>query len=134
VGVVGIGYWGSKHVRTMRSLDSVGQVVAIDPSQERVARLQHSFPEVDAYPSLETALDHVDAVVIATPPSTHAGLATLAMAAGKHALVEKPFATSVAEGSAMQACAEGHGVVLMVGHTFEFHAAVWVAARDGQPR
>jgi predicted dehydrogenase len=125
VGVVGVGYWGSKHVRTMRSLDSVGRVVVIDPSEERVARLHHSFPEVDSYSSLESALDQVDAVVIATPPSTHARLATTAMAAGKHVLVEKPFATSVAEGRAMQSCAEQHGSVLMVGHTFEFHSAVW---------
>ena len=125
VGVVGVGYWGSKHVRTMRSLDSVDRVVVIDPSEERVARLRHSFPEVDGYPSLEAALDHVDAVVVATPPSTHARLATTAMGAGKHVLVEKPFATTVAEGLAMQACAETNGCVLMVGHTFEFHSAVW---------
>lgn len=125
VGVVGIGYWGSKHIRTMRSLDSVGHVVAIDPSEERVLRLRHSFPEVDSFPSLESALDHVDAVVIATPPSTHAGLAVTAMSAGKHVLVEKPFATTVTEGREMQACAERNGVTLMVGHTFEFHSAVW---------
>src|SRR4051812_31135786 len=72
VGVVGVGYWGSKHVRTMRSLDSVGHVVVIDPSEERVARLRHSYPEVDAYATLDAALEHVDAVVVATPPSTHA--------------------------------------------------------------
>jgi predicted dehydrogenase len=125
VGVVGIGYWGSKHVRTMRSLDSVDRVVVIDPSEERVTRLRRNFPEVDGYATLDAALDHVDAVVIATPPSTHAPLATQAMDAGKHVLVEKPFATSVAEGRAMKECAERNGVTLMVGHTFEFHSAVW---------
>jgi len=129
VGVVGVGYWGSKHVRTMRSLDSVDHVAVIDPSEERVARLRHSFPEVDAYGTLDDALDHVDALVIATPPSTHAPLATQAMDAGKHVLVEKPFATTVAAGLAMQECAERNGVTLMVGHTFEYHAAVW-ALRD----
>jgi predicted dehydrogenase len=125
VGVVGVGYWGSKHVRTMRSLDSVGHVVVIDPSEERVARLRHSYPEVDAYATLDDALEHVDAVVVATPPSSHAPLAIRAMEAGKHVLVEKPFATNVVDGRAMAACAERNGVVLMVGHTFEYHAAVW---------
>lgn len=125
VGVVGVGYWGSKHVRTMRSLDSVGHVVVIDPSEDRTSRLRHTFPEVDAYRSLADALEHVDAVVIATPPSTHAPLAILAMEAGKHVLVEKPLATTVAEGVAMDACARRNGVVLMVGHTFEYHSAVW---------
>jgi predicted dehydrogenase len=109
----------------MRSLDSVGQVVVIDPSEERVASLRHSFPEVGAYPTLDEALDDVDAIVVATPPSTHAALATRAMEAGKHVLVEKPFATNVVEGTAMIACAERNGVVLMVGHTFEYHSAVW---------
>ena len=125
VGVVGVGYWGSKHVRTMRSLDCVEQVVVIDPSAERVARLRHSFPEVAAFPTLDDALDDVDALVVATPPSTHAQLAIRAMEAGKQVLVEKPFATSVAEAEAMSACAERNDVVLMVGHTFEYHAAVW---------
>ncbi len=93
VGVAGIGYWGSKHVRTLRSLDSVSQVVVIDPSEERVAKLRHSFPEVDSYPDLESALPAIDALVVATPPSTHAPLACAAIEAGKHVLVEKPFAT-----------------------------------------
>jgi predicted dehydrogenase len=125
VGVVGVGYWGSKHVRAMRSLDSVEQVVVIDPSEEGTERLLHSFPEVTSYSTLDDALEHVDAVVLATPPSTHAPLAIRAMDAGKHVLVEKPFATSVAEAEAMSSCADRNDVALMVGHTFEYHAAVW---------
>jgi predicted dehydrogenase len=125
VGVAGIGYWGSKHVRTMRSLDSVSRVAVIDPSHERVAKLRHSFPEVDGYPDLEAALPAIDALVIATPPSTHAPLACAAMEAGKHVLVEKPFATRLADAHRMVETSRDHGSVLMVGHTFEYHAAVW---------
>jgi predicted dehydrogenase len=125
IGIAGIGYWGSKHVRTMRSLDSVSRVVVIDPSEERVAKLRHSFPEVDGHPDLESALPHIDALVIATPPSTHADLACAAMAAGKHVLVEKPFATNLADAHRMVDTAAEREVVLMVGHTFEYHAAVW---------
>ena len=47
------------------------------------------------------------------------------MEAGKHVLVEKPFATNVSEAEAMASCADRNGVTLMVGHTFEYHAAVW---------
>jgi predicted dehydrogenase len=125
VGVAGIGYWGSKHVRTMRSLDSVSQVVVIDPSEERIAKLRHSFPEVDGYPDLESALPAIDALVVATPPSTHAPLACAAMEAGKHVLVEKPFATRLADAHRMVQMSAEQGVVLMVGHTFEYHSAVW---------
>jgi predicted dehydrogenase len=74
-------------------------------------------------------MDEVDAVVIATPPSTHAPLALSAIAAGKHVMVEKPLATSVRDAAAIVDAAEQAGVVAMVGHTFEYHAAVW-ALRD----
>jgi predicted dehydrogenase len=125
IGIVGIGYWGSKHVRTMRSLDSVSHVSVIDPSEERVAKLRHAFPEVGSFPDLESALPEIDAVVIATPPSTHAPLACAAMEAGVHVLVEKPFATGLAEAHRMVEMSRERGVVLMVGHTFEYHSAVW---------
>jgi predicted dehydrogenase len=109
----------------MRSLDSVGQVAVIDPSSERIDRLRRSFPEVADYPDLGSALDDLDAVVLATPPSTHADLATMAMEAGKHVLVEKPFATTVSDAETMVHTAQRNDVVLMVGHTFEYHSAVW---------
>jgi predicted dehydrogenase len=125
VGVAGIGYWGSKHVRTMRSLDSVSQVAIIDPSAERIAKLRHTFPEVDSFPDLESALPSIDALVIATPPSTHAPLACVAMDAGKHVLVEKPFATGLGDAHRMVEMSRERGVTLMVGHTFEYHSAVW---------
>jgi predicted dehydrogenase len=125
IGVAGIGYWGSKHVRTMRSISSVSQVAVIDPSQERTAKLLHAFPEVDTYPDLESALPGIDALVIATPPSTHAPLACAAMEAGKHVLVEKPFATRLEDAHRMLQVSQEQGVALMVGHTFEYHSAVW---------
>lgn len=125
IGVAGIGYWGSKHVRTMRSISAVSQVAVIDPSQERLAKLRHSFPEVETYPDLESALPAIDALVVATPPSTHAPLACAAMEAGKHVLVEKPFATRLQDANHMVEVSREQDVVLMVGHTFEYHSAVW---------
>jgi predicted dehydrogenase len=125
VGVIGVGYWGSKHVRALHSVEAVDQIVAIDSSAERVAALQRTFPRLEGYASLAAALDHVDAVVIATPPSTHCPLALEAMAAGKHVMVEKPMAVTSAEARLMNAAADANDVVLMVGHTFEYHSAVW---------
>jgi predicted dehydrogenase len=125
VGVVGCGYWGSKHVRTLASLESVSEVVIIEPNASRAVSLLRDFSGRVSYPTLTSALDAVDAVVIATPPSTHMPLALEAIAAGKHVLVEKPLAASVADGRAIVDAAKGRGVALMVGHTFEFHSAVW---------
>ena len=129
VGIVGTGYWGSKHVRTMSSLAQVEQVCVIDPERSRTESLLRTYPAVRAFSRLADALESVDAVVIATPPSTHVALALQAIAAGKHVLVEKPLATTVADADAIVAAAAAQEVVVMVGHTFEYHAAVW-ALRD----
>ena len=125
VGVVGAGYWGSKHVRAMRSVPTVGDVTVIDSSPERLAAIARTVPGVTCRRTLEEALDDVDGVVIATPPVTHAPLALCAIAAGKHVLVEKPLAPTTYEARAIVEAAEDRGVVSMVGHTFEYHAAVW---------
>ena len=69
VGVVGGGYWGSKHVRTLFALDSVDSVVLVEPRPDRISSLMRVFPRLTAFPDLGSALDDVDAVVIATPPS-----------------------------------------------------------------
>ena len=66
----------------------------------------------------------VDAVLVATPISTHFGLALAAIEAGKHVFVEKPMTASVLEARALVAAAAVKGVTLMVGHTFEFSSPV----------
>src|SRR4051812_46599431 len=95
VGVVGCGYWGSKHVRVLTELPEVDEVVVIDPREERRDDLLRTFPAATAFASFEEALPHVDAVVIATPPSSHKPLGLAAIAQGKHLLIEKPLATTL---------------------------------------
>jgi|1186.fasta_scaffold11927_1 predicted dehydrogenase len=125
VGVIGAGYWGSKHIRVLCNMENVESVVAIDSRPHRLAALTRSFPAVKAFCSLDDALGHIDALVVATPPSTHATIALEALSAGKHTLVEKPLATSVEAAQGLVDAADAAGVVLMVGHTFEHNAAVW---------
>ena len=124
VAVVGGGYWGSKHVRVLSGLSDVSQVVLVDLDAGRRDQLAHAFPALECESELETALESVDAAVIATPPTTHAPLASMAIAAGVHVLVEKPLATSVIEAEQLVQQARDAGVTLMVGHTFEYNAAV----------
>ena len=125
VGVVGVGYWGSKHVRVLRSTTGVATVIAVDQQFAQIGsgRRQAEYGAT-AYPDLETALPHVDAVVIATPPGSHAPLALQAIAAGKHVLIEKPMATTTDAALTIMDAAAAAGVVLMPGHTFEHNAAV----------
>lgn len=125
IGVIGCGYWGSKHVRVLQQMEEVDSVVAIDPREERRAALSRSFPTVESVPDLEAALDRVDAVVIATPPTTHLGLGLRALESGKHVLIEKPMTTSTADARRLVERAESASLTLMVGHTFEYNSAVW---------
>ncbi|MGY1745240.1 Gfo/Idh/MocA family protein [Blastococcus sp. SYSU D00695] len=125
VGVAGIGYWGSKHVRVLQGLDRVASVVAIDPRRDRLEAIRRTFPSVLPFTSLRDALPAIDALVVATPPTTHLPLALQAIRAGKHVLVEKPLATSYLAAKALVDAANDHGVRLMVGHTFEYNSAVW---------
>jgi predicted dehydrogenase len=124
IGVVGLGFWGSKHVRVLSGLGEVHRVVGIDPDESRRDTMEEAFPHILTRPSLEAALDTVDAVVIATKPSTHAPLAMQAIRAGKHVMVEKPLATTSGDAQGLVAAAHRQGVVLMVGHTFEYNPAV----------
>lgn len=125
VAVLGCGYWGSKHVRVLNSIPDVEQVVAVDFREERLTELRREFPAIRISQRLEDALDEIDAVIVATPPDTHARCAMTAMHAGKSVLVEKPLATSTLDARQLVETAESLGVVLGVGHTFEYNAAVW---------
>ena len=124
VAVAGCGYWGSKHVRVLHAIDGVDELVLVDGREDRWRSLSHSYKVSRCYPALESALEHVDAVVVATPPSTHVPLALAAIMAGKHVLVEKPLAPTSAGARTLVTAAAAAGVVLMVGHTFEYNPAV----------
>lgn len=124
VGIVGCGYWGAKHARVLSATAGVGEIALIERDQLLCRRLQSVFPASCCFPSLEAALPHVDAVVIATPPQTHGQLALAALREGKHVLVEKPLATSLMEAESMVEAAQHANLVTMVGHTFQFNAAV----------
>ncbi|MGQ0777010.1 MAG: Gfo/Idh/MocA family protein [Pseudonocardiales bacterium] len=125
VAVVGYGYWGSKHARVLGGLPGV-QVTIVDQDPDRLAEAQLVHPSaVLARCVDDEALASVDAVVVATPPTTHAEVALRALRYGRHALVEKPMATSVQDAQQLVDAAAAGGVHLMVGHTFEYNAAVW---------
>ena len=124
VAVVGYGYWGSKHVRVLSSTPGV-DVTIVDGVPSRLAEAATHYPSARLASRLEDVLGSVDAVVVATPPATHADLALRALEAGKATFVEKPLATSVEDAELLVKTAARQSACLMVGHTFEYNAAVW---------
>jgi predicted dehydrogenase len=122
----GCGYWGPNLLRNFSALKNCRVKYVVDASAERRAFVQSNFPRTQAIDSAETALadPEIDAVVIATPAATHFELAMKALRAGKHAFVEKPLATKAAEVDELGRVATEKNLVVMVGHTFIYNAAV----------
>lgn len=125
VGVIGYGYWGPKLLRNFQEIPTTQVTMLADLDADRLASARA------LYPDLRVTRDHrellasdVDAVVVATPVSTHARLGLECLEHGKHVLIEKPLARTRAEGQALVDCAARRGLTLMVGHTFEYNPAV----------
>lgn len=129
IGVIGLGYWGSKHVRVLSALPGVDTVVGLDLDRERRETLSGAFPALRLAGDLADLLEVVDGVVVATHPSSHAPLARAALEADVPVLVEKPLALTSREGLDLVLLAEARGIPLMVGHTFAYNPAVH-ALRD----
>lgn len=126
IGVVGCGYWGPNLIRNFNQNLSCTMRVACDLDQKRLDHMKGLYPHIEItrdYKQLVKNQD-IDAIAIATPVYTHFSLAMKAMENGKHVLIEKPMASSTKECIKLIQYAKQHKKVLMVGHTFEYTAAV----------
>jgi predicted dehydrogenase len=126
IGVIGYGYWGPNLVRNFDELVDTEIKWCADKRSERRALIKRRHPAVNVAEDPQEIFDdpEVSAVVIATPVSTHYGLAKTALDRGKHVLVEKPMTRTVAEGEELLSLAQKQGLVLMVDHTFIYTGAV----------
>ncbi len=125
IAVVGAGYWGPNLIRNFASKASCNELWVCERDAERLDKVRARFPALRYTERFDEVLDSdVDGVVIATSVGTHHELASRALAAGKHVFVEKPLAASVEEARALVEQAEGAGLQLMVGHTFEYSPPV----------
>ncbi|HZA83431.1 MAG TPA: Gfo/Idh/MocA family oxidoreductase, partial [Actinomycetes bacterium] len=126
VAVIGAGYWGPNLVRNFLACPEADLRWVADLDRERAARAVGPRSTVGVTDDLETVLadDRVEAVAVATPAWTHFEVALACLEAGRHVLVEKPFASSVAEGEKLVAAARRNGLVLMCDHTYCYTPAV----------
>jgi predicted dehydrogenase len=120
IGVAGAGHFGRFHAAkvTASARALLAGVHDIDPARAAAVAREVGAPAL----GWEALLAASDAVVIATPAEAHYALASAALAAGKHVLVEKPIAATLAEAAALGEQAAARGLVLQVGHLLRFSA------------
>lgn len=126
IGVVGLGYWGPNIVRNLHELPEAEVVALCDLRPEALDAVGPRFPAPARETRYACLLEDpaIEAIVVATPVSTHYELAAAALAAGKHVFVEKPLAGSRAEALALIDLAKRRKRVLMPGHTFLYSPPV----------
>ncbi|MFH1419410.1 MAG: Gfo/Idh/MocA family oxidoreductase [Planctomycetota bacterium] len=126
IGVIGYGYWGPNLVRNFADLPNARVVTVCDLDERRrsIAERRHPGVKTTDNPG-ELANDtSIDAIVIATPVSSHFELALQAIKADKHVLVEKPLTATADEARRLLDEAEKRRRVVMVDHTFLYTGAV----------
>lgn len=126
IGLIGVGHWGPNIVR---SFDLTGRAHVrwiCDIKPETLAKIAARHPSARTTARVQDLLEdpEVDAIVVSTPVSTHFDLASRALTAKKHVLVEKPITSTSREARELMQRARAAGRILMVGHVFEYNATV----------
>lgn len=126
IGIVGLGYWGPNWLRNFASLEGAELRWGCDLSKDRTAKFARQYPATRFTQNFDDLLKDksLDAVVIATPTSSHFPLAMKALEAGKHVLIEKPMTSTVAEAGKLLAAAKKAKKLILTDHTFAYTAAV----------
>lgn len=123
---VGCGYWGPNLIRNFNNHPDVELVKICDQDQTRLEYMGRLYPQAETVTDADAIMndDSIDAVVVATPVSTHFDLGRRTLESGKHLFIEKPMAASADECRRLNEIAERNGLQIMVGHTFLFVPAV----------
>jgi len=126
IALIGFGYWGPNLARNFSTLDSCQIKYIVDSNKQRLSLVKKHYPNVTAISEVDTVFNdrEIDAVIIASPVSTHFTFAKKALTHGKHVLLEKPMTSSRAEAEELIELAKKQGKVLMVDHTFLYTGAV----------
>jgi predicted dehydrogenase len=132
VGVVGTGWWATAaHLPALaRNQDALIAGIA-DPDAANLRAAADAFSIRHAFPSAEELVANVelDALIVATPHATHYDITRLALEAGLHVLVEKPFVLHPAHGHGLVALARDRHCEIVVGYPWHYNRQV-LALRD----
>ncbi|MEM6530912.1 MAG: Gfo/Idh/MocA family oxidoreductase, partial [Chloroflexota bacterium] len=133
IGVIGLGRMGQVYgYHAARAIDGADLVAVADPRAEITEAFSGKVGGVAVYPGYEDLLDHhgLDAVIVATPTSTHRDIVIAAAEAGKAIFCEKPTALTLAATDEMIAAVEKAGVLFHVGFMRRFDRGCLEAKRQ----
>ncbi len=125
VAVIGTGFWGKSQARVFHELPNANLVAVCDVNRQAAETVAEKF-NAESYTDVDRLLSRrdVEAVTVCTPTITHRDVASKAIEAGKHVLVEKPMTNTVKEAKELIGLAEKHGVKLLPGHIERFNPGV----------
>ncbi|UCD55145.1 MAG: Gfo/Idh/MocA family oxidoreductase [Candidatus Omnitrophota bacterium] len=123
VGVVGVGYLGSRHARVYSQLKSANLVCVCDIDKKRAKKVAKKH-RVWYLPDYRTLFDKVDAVSISVPTNLHYRIAKDFLNNGIHVLIEKPITNTIDEAQELIDIADSKKLTLQVGHIERFNPVV----------
>jgi len=123
VGVVGAGHLGKLHAKMLADLPGVKLIGIYDTNSDKARAVAGEF-STTAFASLESLLDSVDAVTVATTTTAHFAVAQEALGRGLHVFLEKPITETVEEAEQLCRIAQERKAVVQVGHIERFNPAI----------
>ena len=126
IGVVGVGFWGSNHVRVLRELESVEMKAVCDIDLEKAKYVAKKFGVPNYYQNLDDMLnkEELDAVTVCTPSVSHAEIAVRILESGLNVFVEKPLASNPDGCLKIIDAAKSNNRFVMTGFIERFNPAV----------
>lgn len=124
--LIGYGYWGPNIARSITRIKDVNLSIICDKDKDKLKNAKLLYPQILITDGTDQVLENprIDAVIIATPASSHFELASKALKSGKHILIEKPITTNTAEARKLIEINKKVKKIAMAGHTFEYNPTV----------
>ncbi len=123
IGVVGVGDLGSIHIEQLYAATNYNVVGCIDPNLDRLNNINQTY-SLPTFNSFQELLPKIDALVIASPTTTHFRYAQDAIKKGKHIFIEKPITHTVLQAKELIKLSIESGVVVQIGHLERFNPAL----------
>lgn len=129
VGVVGVGHLGRHHARLYAAAEGARLIAVADHDIERARKMAAEYG-CEAFREASELIGRVRAASVAVPTVAHREVAEPLLEAGVDVLIEKPIARTLEEADVINATAERHARLVMVGHSERFNPAVQLLARE----